>query len=255
MVIQEDIGTSPLNLSLLAVRPGRCIATDQAGKHQVIVTAATNQHGPYSTKGPGIRFVIMKASSLEERSSSYPRRRKKRPSKVPPRRQLDSLTPYCPLNQVGNPRKDCFDSFPVKNTRSVAMAIDYSKIIHSLEALLGSLIFSIVVTHMLPTHSTGSHQYEVPNLYLPILRMGMQHEDLFEAIVAFALAYMETHSYGRSRITPDIAYHNGRAIAVLRRKLTNPETCADDAAILTTMLLTDGAVMLLVAPQFVRSLI
>ena len=83
----------------------------------------------------------------------------------------------------------------------------------------------------------------------------MQHEAVFEGVVSFSLAYRESNSYGRLRVTPDIAYHNGRAMAFLRKKLEHPQTCADDAAIMTTMLLCDGAVWLDPIALIIRELI
>ncbi|KIX04086.1 uncharacterized protein Z518_07639 [Rhinocladiella mackenziei CBS 650.93] len=223
MNIHGDIGTAPSNLSLLASRPERCIATDQAGKNQVIVTAATTPPGEKLGKGKGLRFVIMRAPNLEKRHSSHSRRLKKRQAKscAPPKR--DPFPPLSPQRALGHPRRDEFNALPIENTRSVDIALDY------------------VVVHLL--HDPfSSHTNELPNVYLPVLRLGMEHEDLFEAIVAFSLVHRETnYSYARIKVTPDIAYHNGRAIEALRKKLTNPKTCADDAAILTSLLLTDGA--------------
>jgi hypothetical protein len=70
----------------------------------------------------------------------------------------------------------------------------------------------------------------------------MENQYLFESIVALALSYRQNDMYGQSKLTPDIAYHYGRAMGLLRNLLASPTAYVDDAAIMTTIFLADLAV-------------
>lgn len=87
-----------------------------------------------------------------------------------------------------------------------------------------------------------SYDNNAHTVHLPILKLSMQYEYLFECVVAMALAYRETDTSVDLKLTSDIAYHWGRSIASLRKQLGKPGAYADDAAILTTIFLGDLAV-------------
>lgn len=112
---------------------------------------------------------------------------------------------------------------------------------------------------MMPGRSKSStHEYPIPTILLPFLRLGMQHEYLFESIVALALSYRDSdiyghRGYGEAKLTAEIAYHYGRAMACLRNLLASSKTAyVDDAAIMTTIFLTDLAVSLSLSLVFRR---
>jgi hypothetical protein len=94
----------------------------------------------------------------------------------------------------------------------------------------------------MPGRSKGSQQDQIPTIFLPFLRLGMENQYLFESIVALALSYRQNDMYGQSKLTPDIAYHYGRAMGLLRNLLASPTAYVDDAAIMTTIFLADLAV-------------
>jgi len=101
---------------------------------------------------------------------------------------------------------------------------------------------------MMPGRSTSNSQHtEIPTIFLPFLQLGLQHEYLFESIVALALSYRNTdiygHGYGETKLTAEIAHHYGRSMACLRKLLASPKTTnVNDAAIMTTIFLADLAV-------------
>ncbi|ETI19544.1 hypothetical protein G647_09378 [Cladophialophora carrionii CBS 160.54] len=101
-----------------------------------------------------------------------------------------------------------------------------------------------LLTSMFPKPVTVRLRHQIEHVFEPTLRLAMQHEELFQAMMAMALAFQEIRS-GQLFITPAIAYHSARSIACLRTKLQELETGPDDAVMITTMLLTDIAVMTL----------
>jgi hypothetical protein len=95
---------------------------------------------------------------------------------------------------------------------------------------------------MLPDAVTVHLRHQIDHIFTPTARLATQHEELFQAMMAMALAFKEIRG-GQLSITPAIAYHSTRSIACLRTKLEGLETGPDDAVMITTMLLTDVAVM------------
>jgi hypothetical protein len=90
----------------------RCIATDQSGKHRVIVTPL-NESGQSLEKGPRLRFVIMRQAELGYTTKPFTQRHKKRLGKLEPPEPLRPTVAAGPFSDTKYLRLDVFDGFHV----------------------------------------------------------------------------------------------------------------------------------------------
>lgn len=103
-----------------------CIATDQTGKQTIAVTSTMTPRGSKSSNLRPLRFVIM--TDVKQNKSRRPRR-KKQPSKGSTLTSQDKVWhPPDPSTGMGNPGTDDLNSFPIENSRTVTIAIDFGTV-------------------------------------------------------------------------------------------------------------------------------
>jgi hypothetical protein len=77
---------------------------------------------------------------------------------------------------------------------------------------------------------------KVPNTFAAIqFPLALQNPELFNAIIALSQNTIDL--YTNTEQTSQVLYYRGNALAKLRDKLNAPGAIADDAAILTTLVL------------------
>ncbi len=96
---------------------------------------------------------------------------------------------------------------------------------------------------MLPQAVTSDIRHQIRTIYVPLVELAMQHEEVYHALFTTALAFREIRR-GRLAITPTMLHHSNKSVTCLRNKIRQSNTVPDDAVMITTMLLTDIAVML-----------
>jgi hypothetical protein len=126
MVSSDNTAVSRTGQHSAPDQSAHCIATDQTGKQQVVVTSNMLPRDSKSSNRRPFRFVIM--TDVKQDKSRRPRRRKQLSKGPAPTPQDRVWRPPDPSTGMGNPATDDLNSFPIENSRTVTIAIDFGTI-------------------------------------------------------------------------------------------------------------------------------
>ena len=137
-------------------------------------------------------------------------------------RSLSWPSPESDTIQTGGLRGNPFACYPV-NSLTVHRALDFLVKEIGINAVPGTV-----------------HRDGFSPKAQAFMQLGLEHDSVFHAVVAFAQGYKEVANTGSTEPSQAILFHRGKATQLLLERLRDPNTCADDASILTTFLLVDN---------------
>jgi hypothetical protein len=134
-------------------------------------------------------------------------------------------------------REDPFAAYPIPQGRGVGRAVDHCKsaVLYVTASSKDAVITSYAPSHLLRPEiidpqggATAIRNY---------FQYALNHEVMFQATVALALADATANTWTDDYASPDVLYHYGRSLSTLRRSLEDAQALRDDALLFAIMAL------------------
>jgi hypothetical protein len=134
-------------------------------------------------------------------------------------------------------REDPFGAYPIPQGRGVGRAVDHceSILLHVIASPNHAVITSYAPSHLLRPEiiDPQSGAAAIRNYF----QYALNHEVMFQATVALALADATANTWTDDYASPDVLYHYGRSLSTLRRSLEDAQALQNDALLFAIMAL------------------